>query len=179
MFYDPDRHKPLLHQIAQIHAECVLQSNTVATFLPDKKGRMDHDKMVNFWLANSEQVEKGTRAIVLQFTDESEAELAGYVSLYMKPSETRPTRGNVEKMLVSPRHRRKGVASRVMIKLEEVAREKGRVVLELDTTAGSGAEFLYFKLGYRALGVIPKYAINPKGGEVDGMLFYKDLREQA
>jgi hypothetical protein len=48
----------------------------------------------------------------------------------------------------------------------------------LDTTIGSGAEHVYPKLGYTALGVVPKYGIHPLTGELaDELFFYKDLRE--
>ncbi|KAK4545128.1 hypothetical protein LTR36_003679 [Oleoguttula mirabilis] len=176
--YDPAKHKSLLPQIAQIQADCILQDNTLATFHPDKYGRMDMQRVLHYWLANSKQVEQGTRAIILQFADDNKEELAGYVSVYMKVSETRPFLGVVEKMMVSPLHRRRGVARQVLGMLEEVAREKGRWLLELDTTVGSGAEFVYPKLGYKELGVVPNYGVDPKGNLVDGMYFYKDLREQ-
>ncbi|KAK5137146.1 hypothetical protein LTR08_000651 [Meristemomyces frigidus] len=177
--YDPDKHKPILHQITQIHADCVLQDGMLANFLPDKKGRMDHDKLLNYWLNRSAQVESGSRDIILQFTDASETELAGVVSLDMPESESDPFRGLVEKLLVSPRFRKQGVARRVMAKLEEVARGKGRWGLALSTTIGSGAEMMYPKLGYTTYGVIPDYGIHPHTGELmDEMFFYKDLRKQ-
>lgn len=48
----------------------------------------------------------------------------------------------------------------------------------LDTTIGSGAEFVYPKLGYKELGIIPNYGFSPKDGKLrDEMFFYKDLRE--
>lgn len=43
--------------------------------------------------------------------------------------ETGPFRGYVEKLLVSPLCRRVGVARALMLKVEEVAREKGRTLL--------------------------------------------------
>lgn len=46
----------------------------------------------------------------------------------------------------------------------------------LDTTIGSGAEFVYPKLGYKELGVIPRYGYSPKDGSLkDEIFFYKDL----
>ena len=60
---------------------------------------------------------------------ENEGEVMGYVCLQMPVTETGPFRGEVVKLMVSPKHRRKGVARRVMEKLEEVAREKGRTML--------------------------------------------------
>ena len=49
----------------------------------------------------------------------------------------------------------------------------------LDTTIGTPAEQLYPKLGYKYLGVIPKYGIGPKTGNlVDEIFYYKDLRDE-
>ncbi|KAK5114175.1 hypothetical protein LTR62_002745 [Meristemomyces frigidus] len=181
ILYDPSRHKPLLSQLASIHASCILQDGTLASFIPtrQKTGRLtiDHLKLVNFWLAYNQQVEEGSRAIVLQFADESEEVVAGVVSLYMPGTETGPFRSEVHKLLVSPQHRFKGIARRLMGRLEEVARESGRGLVMLDTTIGSGAELVYPKLGYIVFGDVPKYGIHPLTGElVDERWFYKDLR---
>lgn len=56
-------------------------------------------------------------------------ELAGYVMLGMPVTETGPFRGKVEKLLVAPEHRRKGIANGLMAKLEEVARAEKRTLL--------------------------------------------------
>jgi len=59
-----------------------------------------------------------------------------------------------------------------------VAREKGRWMVSLDTTIGSGAELVYPRLGYKEIGVVPNYGFSPRDGSlVDEMFFYKDLRQ--
>ncbi|RMY74517.1 hypothetical protein D0864_10003 [Hortaea werneckii] len=169
--FQPSQHQAIVDQLATIHRDCILQDGTLATFLPDKQGDLDITRIVEYWSDRSEQVAKG-------FTDSTQSEVAGFVSLDMPFSETGPFRGMVEKMLVSPRHRYKGVARRVMAELESVAIERGRTVLFLDTVIGSGAELVYPKLGYKLVGVIPKYGIHPTTRKlVDEMFFYKDLRE--
>jgi GNAT superfamily N-acetyltransferase len=47
----------------------------------------------------------------------------------MPVSETGTFRDIVEKLLVSPEHRRKGIAKVLMLKLEEIARVEGRTLL--------------------------------------------------
>lgn len=176
--FEPFRHQAIVDQLAAIHRDCIFQDGTLATFLPDEQGRLDIAKIIQFWSERSNQVSRGAREIIVQFTDTTQSEVAGFVSLDMPFSETGPFRGMVEKMLVSPRHRYKGVARRVMAALERVAVERGRTVLFLDTVIGSGAELVYPKLGYKLVGVIPKYGIHPTTRElVDEMFFYKDLRE--
>lgn len=79
-----------------------------------------------------QEVVAGTRVIIIQLASNAvtgKEELAGYVALSFPWSETGPFRGSVEKLLVSPEHRQKGVAKRVMLKLEEVAIAKGRTLL--------------------------------------------------
>jgi len=127
--YDPNKHKALLDKVAAIHVQCITQDGTLVTFLPDKDGTVDHQKVLDYWTKYSDQVAAGARTIVLQFTDDSEAEVMGYVSLDMPFSETGPFRGEVQKLMVNPKHRYRGVARRLMGKLEDVAREKGRWML--------------------------------------------------
>ena len=129
VLYDAVKHQYLLQQIAQIHADCVLNDGTVVTFHPDETGQMDIPAIVKYWEARSTQVTAGTREIIMQFADDSEEELIGYVSLDTPVTQTGAFRGAVEKLLVSPKHRYKGIARRLMAKLEDVAWAKGRVLL--------------------------------------------------
>ena len=123
--YHPISDHNLLPQLAQIHAACIKHDNQLATFLPP----LSHLRMLDYWREVSSDVEKGRTVIILQFTDAEEGEVAGYVCLMMPVTETGPFRGEVNKLMVSPRHRRKGVARRVIELLEEVARERGRGLL--------------------------------------------------
>ncbi|MES2572457.1 MAG: GNAT family N-acetyltransferase, partial [Verrucomicrobiota bacterium] len=41
--------------------------------------------------------------------------------------------------------------------------------------SGSDAERLYTRLGWQRCGVIPKYALWPRGGLCDTTVFYRDL----
>ena len=127
--FDPAKDQQLIHQLAQIYADCIITDHTTANFLPP----LEQSKLVNYWLSKSAQVEQGEREIIMQTAPRksvnAEEELLGYVSLYMPPSETGPFRGRIEKLLVSPKHRQKGVARRVMEKLEEVAIARGRGLL--------------------------------------------------
>jgi len=55
--------------------------------------------------------------------------LTGYVCLHKPMSETGPFRGPVEKLLVNPRFRKRGIARRMMDKLEIIAKKEGRTLL--------------------------------------------------
>lgn len=113
-------------------------------------------------------------------------EVAGFVSLWKPESETGPFRADVEKLLVSPYHRRRGVARNVMRLLEATARKDGRWSLLLDTTVGSEAEDVYPRLGYERMGVVKNHGFDVRKwldagcqGEkefVDELWFKKNLK---
>jgi ribosomal protein S18 acetylase RimI-like enzyme len=96
------------------------------------------------------------------------------VDLAMPPNQQH--RGEVLKLLVHPDARRQGIARRLMIALEDVARGEHRSLLTLDTWTGGYAETLYRSLGYMVVGVIPRYA---RGSTTPGLepttIMYKEL----
>ncbi|KAJ7168712.1 acetyltransferase [Mycena filopes] len=114
--------------------------------------------------------------MVLANDDAGQEQLAGYVVLYRPLTETGPFRGSVEKLLVSPNFRRRGIARKLMERLETEAKIRGQTLLMLDTEEDSPAENVYPKLGYNLLGVIPKYGVSPVDGSlIAGVFFWKQL----
>jgi len=108
---------------------------------------------------------------------EAELEVAGVVSLSMPSSETGPFRALVQKLFVSPFHRRRGIATQLLTELERQALERGRWSLMLDTTVGTPAEHLYPKVGYNVLGTVKDYGYEPKDRAlVDEIFYWKDIR---
>ncbi|KAL1690902.1 acyl-CoA N-acyltransferase [Schizophyllum commune] len=104
-------------------------------------------------------------------------EVVGYVTLVKPDTETGQFRGSVQKLMVSPRYRRKGAARALMDKIEEIAEAEGRTYLTLGTEAGSGAESVYPRLGWTKYGVLPGYMITPgpKYELKDEICYYKKL----
>ncbi|KEQ99621.1 hypothetical protein AUEXF2481DRAFT_35533 [Aureobasidium subglaciale EXF-2481] len=180
--FEPGKHDHLIPAFAFIHEDCVETDHTLATFQPPFLHRDPSTpdvRVLEYWRNNAAVAAEGTKVMFMQMalSESGEEELAGYVALGSQASETGPFRGSVEKLLVSPRYRRKGIAKRLMSKLEQVALERGTSLLTLDTEAGSPAEGIYPRLGYTRLGAIPRYGVSPKDGRlVDEVFFYKDLR---
>ena len=58
---------------------------------------------------------------------------------------------------------------------EDLARECGKSLLVLDTVTDGDAERLYARLGWQRCGVIPGYALLPKGGLCATTYFYRML----
>lgn len=119
--YNPQTDIRHLSSIAHLHAACITQDNTLATFLPP----LSHDKILASWTAWAEEVVAGSRVIILQLSSDESA-VAGVVSLYMPDTETGKHRSEVGRLLVSPDYRKRGLARELMGVLEEVARERER-----------------------------------------------------
>ncbi|KAF7364576.1 N-acetyltransferase domain-containing protein [Mycena venus] len=174
--FDPTNsaHVVLLPAFADIHIACIEVDHTIATFTPPLK----RDVIIEWWRERAADAAAGKRIIFMAFADDAEGreQLAGYVILYRPLTETGPFRGVVEKLLVSPNFRRRGIAKLLMTKLEEEAKVLGQTLLTLDTETGSPAEIVYPKLGYIQLGIIPKYGVSPVDGElIAGTFFWKQL----
>ena len=130
--FDP-HHKCFFPQLAEIHIACIETDKTMATFLPP----LDYGRIAKWYEDEAREVEYGAREIILQLVPVGEGsnaikEVAGFVMLTRRvgpdgkrTTETGPFRGEVLKLLVSPKHRKKGIARKVMMKLEEVALKTG------------------------------------------------------
>lgn len=115
-----------------------------------------------------------SRAIVLVARDDRG--IAGSVQLHPAWAPNQPHRAEVVKLLVHQRARGRGLGARLMHALEEAARRSGFRLLTLDARAGGTADRLYRRLGWTAVGTIPRYALDPDGVTPhDATIFYKEL----
>jgi GNAT superfamily N-acetyltransferase len=96
----------------------------------------------------------------------------------LEAPENQPHRGEVAKLQVHRRARRRGVGERLLRAAEEVALGAGKTLLVLDT-ASRDAERLYDRLGWQRAGVVPGYALWPTGGLADTTIYYKVLTAAA
>lgn len=83
--------------------------------------------------------------------------IAGSVQLFHGTPANQPHRVDVNKLMVHPDFRRKGIARALMEALEREARAMGRSLITLDTRTGDNAEPLYTAMGYRTVGIIPDF----------------------
>lgn len=165
ILFNPKQHTHLLPQLVTIHMRCITEPTyTVATFLPP----LNQDTMTAWWEDRVKEVEKGEREIFTQLAPMKEGEevVVAVVMLEMPFAETGPFRGVVQKLLVLPEYRyvillaplcssfvkdedwytdgklsvnrKMGIAKRMMRKLEEVAKERGRGLLVSVTKRGGG-----------------------------------------
>ncbi len=102
--------------------------------------------------------------------------IIGTVQLHPAWAPNQPHRADVVKLLVDQRNRRSGLGSQLMQTIEDEARGAGFRLLTLDAKAGSAADRLYRRLGWIALGTIPRYAVDADGVTPHAaVMFYKEL----
>ena len=149
--------------------DCVEGGASVSFMSPLTRERADA-----FWWGVAESVADGGR-ILLVAKDLSNGMVVGTVQVILKQPENQPHRADIAKMLVHSQARRRGVGAALMRAAEEAAARAGKTVLVLDTVTGGDAERLYERLGWIKSGVIPNYALWPKGGFCDTTVFYKQI----
>jgi GNAT superfamily N-acetyltransferase len=102
--------------------------------------------------------------------------IVGTVQLHPAWAPNQPHRADVAKLIVHRRARRAGLGRRLMQSIEDAARQAGFTLLTLDAKEGGTAEQLYRRIGWTAVGTIPKYAVDTDGKTPHGtVIFYRDL----
>jgi GNAT superfamily N-acetyltransferase len=134
---------------------------------------LPREKAVAFWRSVAGGVARGER--VLLVAEDGEGQILGTVQLVISMPDNQPHRGDVAKMLVHRKARRRGIGQRLMAAIDDEARKEGKSVLVLDAVTGGDAERLYERAGWQRAGVIPKYALMPTGEFCSTTFFFKHL----
>jgi GNAT superfamily N-acetyltransferase len=152
--------------LADVLIDCVEGGASVSFMSPLTRGRA-----VAFWHRVGQDVAAGECALVVA---EDTRGVCGTVQLAFAQFENQPHRADLLKMLVHRRARRQGLGAALLRAAEATARECGKTLLVLDT-ASSDAERLYQREGWVRVGVIPGYALLPRGGLCDTTFYYRNL----
>jgi len=155
-----------LRGLAELLIDCVDGGASVSFMHP-----LSLEKSLEFWRGVAQGAARGERALLLA---EDDIGVVGTVQLILDQPENQPHRADLSKMLVHRRARRRGVGAALLRAAEDVARECGKSLLVLDTASGD-AERLYARLGWQRCGVIPGYALLPRGGLCDTTVFFRML----
>lgn len=134
--FDLDLHGHLIPYLAAMHASCITQDRTMATFLPP----LSHEKLLSWWKERIAEVKDKKRLIMIllgrvDLTPGSRVkghDVMGVVMMAMPNTETGPFRGHVEKLLIHSSFRRRGGARTLMKALEEQALRLGKTMLVRD-----------------------------------------------
>ena len=155
-----------LQQLAEVLIDCVDGGASVSFMHP-----LSVEKAMAFWRRVAADVATGARAVLVA---EDAQGIVGTVQLILDQPENQPHRADLAKMLVHRRGRRRGLGAALLCAAEDVARECGKTVLVLDTASGD-AERLYVRQGWELCGVVPDYALLPRGGLCATTFYYRML----
>jgi GNAT superfamily N-acetyltransferase len=153
--------------LAEVLIDCVDGGASVSFISP-----LSHQRAAAFWRRVADGVAAGQR--VLLIAEDTEG-ICGTVQLIFAEPENQPHRADLAKMLVHRRARRQGLGAALVRAAEATARDCGKTLLVLDTVTGGDAERLYERLGWSRVGVIPGYALFPRGGICSTTYFYRKL----
>jgi GNAT superfamily N-acetyltransferase len=156
-----------LRELSEVLIDCVEGGASVSFMYP-----MTAAKAEKFWSGVGASLARGERLVLVA---EDEQGVCGTVQVILSLPENQPHRGDVAKMLVHRRARRRGVGASLLTAAEAHAGRIGRTLLVLDTVTGGDAERLYARQGWQRCGEIPRYALFPGGGFCSTTVFYKHL----
>lgn len=159
-----------IEQLAGVLIDCVEGGASVSFMLP-----LARERAVSFWRRVAQGVAAGERALLVA---EDAHGVCGTVQLVLDQPENQPHRADLSKMLVHRRARCRGIGGALMQAAENTARECGKTLLVLDT-ASAEAGRLYERAGWTRVGVIPGYALLPRGGPCATTYFYRELGARA
>jgi GNAT superfamily N-acetyltransferase len=153
--------------LTEVLIDCVEGGASVSFMLP-----MSRMKAEAFWRNMSASVARGERMLLA--AEDRAGAIVGTVQVIMDQPENQPHRGDIAKMLVHRRLRRRGVGAALLAAAEEYALSAGKTLLVLDT-ASDDAERLYARHGWKICGEIPNYALKPDGVPCATTIFFKSL----
>ncbi len=155
-----------MQELALVLIDCVEGGASVSFMHP-----LSLPKALAFWRRVARDIESGARALLVA---EDETGIVGTVQLVLDQPENQPHRADISKMLVHRSARRRGIGAALMRAAEAEARRSGKSLLVLDTASGD-AERLYARLGWTLAGIIPDYALWPRGGLCSTSVYYRKL----
>lgn len=156
--------------LARVLAACVADGASVSFLAP-----LSPERARAFWHEAARGVARGERLLFAAWLDGT---IVGTVQLALAQPENQPHRADLQKLLVAPQARRRGIGRQLLAAAEAAAGQAGRTLLVLDTASGA-AEALYRAAGWRDVGVVPGYALNQDGTPCDTRFFYKQVQPAA
>jgi ribosomal protein S18 acetylase RimI-like enzyme len=154
--------------LSDVLIDCVEGGASVSFMLPMTRAKADA-----FWRSAAAGVARGER-VVLSAADETG--IVGTVQIILAQPENQPHRGDLAKMLVHRRARRRGIGAALLVAAERSALDAGKTLLVLDTASDDAAR-LYARQGWQRCGIIPNYALLPDGRPCATTYFFKSLRD--
>jgi len=161
-------------ELAELLMACVEGGASIGFLAPMKK-----EEAEEYWAKVGGELSAGNR-VLLVVREEETRRIVGAAQLVCETKPNGRHRAEVQKVMVLPSHRRRGIAARLMGAIERTAAERGVWLLFLDTSdSHAGARAFYGALGYVYVGGIPGYATDTRGVPEQNAIFYKTLARGA
>lgn len=152
--------------LAEILRDCVEGGASVSFLSP-----LSNERAEAFWEKVAGAVERGETILLVAHDGGG---IQGTVQAGIALPENQPHRGEIAKMLVHRRARRRGIAGALMSAIEREAAAAGKTLLTLDT-ASAEAERVYQRTGWTLSGIIPDFALNPDRTLCDTAIYWKRI----
>ena len=157
--------------LSDILIEVVAHGGSVSFMHP-----LSRDAASRFWETSLASADRGERIVLGAFDRDH---LIGTVTLLLDLPPNQPHRAEIAKMMTRLSHRHRGVATALLRAAEQLAIDRERTLLVLDTAVEDGASGLYERFGFQLAGIIPDYALKPHGGLTGTMIYWKRLLAPA
>ena len=156
-----------LDALADVLFDCVDGGASVSYLAP-----FCHDDARAAFVGFAAEVKRGNRLLLAAFAD---GELVGTVQVILALPPNQPHRGEIAKLLVHRRARRRGIAQLLDGARGGGGARGGKTPARPRHGHRRSAERLYARLGWNRVGVIPGYALYPDGRPCDTTVFWKAL----
>jgi ribosomal protein S18 acetylase RimI-like enzyme len=157
-----------LEELAEVLKDCVASGASVSFMHP-----LAHEQALAFWNRVAGDLPSGKRHLLVARDAQG---ICGTVQLVFDMPDNQPHRGDLSKLLVHRRARRRGLGAALMKAAEADAEQSDKALLVLDCATGCDAERLYERLGWTRVGVIPDYSLLPHGKPCGTTLFFRQFR---
>jgi GNAT superfamily N-acetyltransferase len=155
--------------LSDVLIDCVEGGASVSFLLP-----MSRAKAEVYWRTTSASAGRGERVVLA--AEDATGAMVGTVQVILAQPENQPHRGDLAKMLVHRRARRRGIGAALLVAAERHALSAGKTLLVLDT-ASDDAERLYARQGWQRCGQVPNYALWPDGRPCATTFYFKFLSD--
>jgi acetyltransferase len=161
-----------LKGLIQLLSACVHEGASIGFLSP-----LSEQEAAAYWQKVLGDLPAGHR-LILVAREQAGGPIIGSAQIAFEARANGRHRAEVQKVMVLPSHRRRGIAGQLMAELERLAQLRpGVTLLFLDTSDGhGGARAFYETLGYTYVGGIPGYAVDPDGTPAKNAIYYKTLR---
>jgi len=153
--------------LSDVLIDCVEGGASVSFMFPMSRGKAEA-----FWRGACASAARGERIVLV--AEDAGGAIVGTIQVLLNQPENQPHRGDVAKMLVHRRFRRRGIGAALLAAAERSALGAGKTLLVLDT-ASAEAERLYADHGWERCGRIPGYALLPDGRPCATTIFFKEI----